>query len=438
MRSSEGGDLVVSSELSADSLAAREEARERVRAGLARANPRDFVLVEKKLLAEVSRPAFAEQAFYSLPRKKRDPATGAMVEIAIEGLSIRFAETAGRLMRNLLVHVRIVSETQNERLVEVEVVDLEANFSEIVQGVVAKVEERRGFKNRKTGEFEPPSNAGEVVRQRFNSYGDVLFICRVPEEQMLIRTNSLAARLRRNKILEMVPADIKEACLETARAVKQAAAEKDLREDAVGTRKKMFGAFSKVNVTEPELRTYVTAKWKVPVERLGAAQLNELRSIRTAISEGRVTFAELLAEEVEDNAAVDTRVGAVVSAPDVKPQEAPTAPTPKPEAVEAAKERQPSLYDQVQANAALRAADEAAKLQAAADQPPPKTPPPPPEPGSPPVGTAEFAVWLEEKLKNAPTALALKALSRRIAEAPKEYVKNLTAIYLTHPNRGAK
>jgi len=144
------GEIVVGAELSADSLAAREEARERVRAGLARSFPRDFEVVSKALMAEVTRPAFAETAFYALPRKKKDPATGKMVEIAIEGLSVKFAETAGRLMRNLMVQARIVAETKTERLIEVEVMDLESNFTEIVQGVGSKTEERRGFKNNRT------------------------------------------------------------------------------------------------------------------------------------------------------------------------------------------------------------------------------------------------------------------------------------------------
>ena len=79
-------------------LAAQRQAEIQARYLLAQQNTRDLDVVREKLLKECRRPSFADVARYRKPIRK-----------GVEGLSIRFAEAALRIMKNITINQTVVT-----------------------------------------------------------------------------------------------------------------------------------------------------------------------------------------------------------------------------------------------------------------------------------------------------------------------------------------
>lgn len=303
-----GVELEVRAEINAAAMGAREEAAVKARVMLARANPRDWDVVRTRVLKDCRRPGFAKTAVYSVPRAGK----------VIQGLSIRFAEDIARTMGNLWVSSMIISETRDQRTVDVFAMDLETNFTESQQAIMSRTVERRANRD-----GTPPVSLDAVLGERRNSYGDKVFICMATDEEMLTKQNALVSRIRRNKILEMVPADILEEAKATALKV---AADEDAK-DPDAAKKAVLDGFASISVSADALKSFISAKYGTTLDMLRPDVLAELRGIFHAVRDNMATW-ESFVSAVAPGQATAPKTGEVVTAPPVAPAAATPAALP--------------------------------------------------------------------------------------------------------------
>ena len=374
-----GGDQIVRAqsqqvETAGMALATRAEAMVKARVALAVSRPRDWMQVRERMLKDCERPGFAEKAMYRLKRG----------DSVINGISIRGAEALARHSGNLVVESPIIAEDATKRLIEVTVTDLETNFTETQQVVVTRTVERKAYK----GEIPKGLHPSQILGERLNSYGDRIFIVEATDDEFNIKTNAAVSKVRRNKILEMIPADIRADIEEAAQRVYTKAMAGEYK-DPNAWQKKLFDAFATLKVDAAQLRAYVMAAHNVKVEQLTEKQLQEVRDVFNAINQGETTFAreyELVSESIVDTGeTVDKKTGEVVKAPDVKPAPKPT-PAPA-QTVEAPKAAPTSTEPVPREPTDDELAAERAKRSAVA---------------VPEKGTPNFTAWLEARIDEIP------------------------------------
>jgi hypothetical protein len=257
---------VAVAETASVATAAREKASIEARALMAMHRPRNFDAARLRLLAACKRPRFAETARYT------KPVSG---EKAADGLSIRFAEEARVLWGNVDVSSFLVFDDDERRVYRVVGTDLETNASDGVDVMIEKTVERRS-----------PREGDDVIRSRTNSKGSKVYLIRANEDALLVKVNREIAKARRNVILTLLPADIKEECeaqcIETVR-------DRDAK-DPDGARKALLGAFFEIGVTPEQLVEYLGH----PIEQLNPAELHVLRKVYTGIKDGEATWTDIM------------------------------------------------------------------------------------------------------------------------------------------------
>lgn len=374
-----GGDQIVRTqaqqvETAGMALATRAEAMVKARVALAVSNPRDWMTVRERMLKDCERPLFAEKAMYRLKRG----------DTFINGISIRGAEALARHMGNLVVESPIIAEDATKRLIEVTVTDLETNFTETQQVVVTRTVERKSYQ----GQVPKGLHPSQILGERLNSYGDRIFIVEATDDEFNIKTNAAVSKVRRNKILEMIPADIRADVEEAAQRVYAKTVAGEYKDPSAWT-KKLFDAFATLKVTAAQLRAYVQAAHGVTVEQMTEKQLQEVRDVYGAINQGETTFQReyelVAADAAEEGETVDRKTGEVVKAPDVKPAAKPT-PATAPAAqqtVEAPKAAEPAPREPTDEELA---AERAKRTTSAV----------------PEKGTSDFTAWLEVRINEIP------------------------------------
>lgn len=251
-------------ETNASAVAAREKAAVEARYVIAMHRPRSFDTARVKLLTACERPGFAEAARYAKPIGGKDKATG---------LSIRFAEEARVLWGNMDVAAYVTFEDDTLRVYQITATDLESNSSDSVPVVVEKYVERRQLRD-----------GMEVLSQRTNTAGQVVYRIRATEDDLLNKVNQLVAKARRNVILALIPADLKDECEDRIIATLK---HRDAK-DPEGARKAIMESFWKLGVTPAQIGELLGK----PVEQINPAELELLRSLYTAIKDGETTWGE--------------------------------------------------------------------------------------------------------------------------------------------------
>lgn len=250
-------------ETASATLAARERASVEARYLVAMQRPRDFDTARLRILKACRRPRFAEAARYAKPIGREK----------VHGLSIRFAEEIRVLWGNLDVTAYLVFDDEKRRIYRVIGTDLETNAADSVDVMVEKHVERRFAKQ-----------GQEVIAQRLNSNGQVVYIIAATEDEVHVKANNMVAKARRNVILTLIPADIKEEaedeCIKTV-------ATRDAK-DPEAARKAILDSFFQLGVM-PQQVSELLAK---PLEQINPAELTLLRTIYTAMKEGETTWAE--------------------------------------------------------------------------------------------------------------------------------------------------
>lgn len=235
---------------------------------VARANPRSWDNIRVKLLAECKRPAFAKAAWF------RKPQGG----VFVEGLSVRFAETALRLAGNLRRGTRTTYEDDTKRQQNVFVVDCETNAETSRDITLAKTVERK-------------NPAGRLVlQQRTNSAGDAVYIVSATDDEMMMKEGAIVSKVARVLILQMIPGDILDDC---RAQILRTRADEDAK-DPGAARKDLMDAFAAMSVLPEHLTQYLGHE----IAQCAPAEVEDLRGVYAALRDGEATWAEVLAEKL--------------------------------------------------------------------------------------------------------------------------------------------
>ncbi len=260
----EGRTLSRSGETAAAALAAHAHATMQARIFLARTNPRDWDRFRVLLLKECRRKGFATIARYAKPVGGKK----------IEGWSVRFAETAYRLLGNVALQTTITFDSETKRGLVVGLLDLEANASIESPVLVDKTVERSDPKG------QVPLNV------RINSEGREVFLVAATEDDLANKVNSAIAKARRNNILQFIPGDVLEECL---LAVKDTLT-RGAAEDPDGFKKQIVDGFASLRVLPDALRSYLGHG----VDECSPGELADLRTVYAAIRDNEATWQDFV------------------------------------------------------------------------------------------------------------------------------------------------
>jgi hypothetical protein len=248
----------------AEALKAQAIARVQARVMQALARPRDTEAFRVKMLSECKRPGFAEAAKYSKP----------MGGEKVEGPTIRFAEAALRLYGNLDCELVVVSSDDKGATIRCTVTDLETNSTDSQDAFVGKTVERR----------DPGGRTPLNVRR--NSNGKATYTVEATDDEFRPKFNSEASKVRRGRILAMLPADIVDECLE---ACDQTCANENAKDPQAAIRK-MVDAFNAIGVSPTELKEYVGKD----LERVTPKEFENLRATFNGLKAGETTWAAVM------------------------------------------------------------------------------------------------------------------------------------------------
>jgi hypothetical protein len=256
---------IAAGETSSSAIAAREKASVEARFIMAMNRPRDFETSRRRLMDACRRPGFAEVARYSKPVGRE----------RITGLSIRFAEEARVLWGNMDVTVLLVFDDDMRRIYRVQGIDLETNATEAVDVMVEKFVERRQTRD-----------GMEIIGSRTNTSGQTVYKIRATEDDLAVKAGAQISKQRRNCILALLPADVKEECENQCIAT---LAKADA-EDPGAARKKLLDAFWNFGVTPAQIVELLGH----PVEQMNPSELTLFRSYYTALKDGEATWAAIV------------------------------------------------------------------------------------------------------------------------------------------------
>lgn len=249
-------------------VAAAEAAKARIQSAYQMAiyRPRNSDDSRDRILHACKRPMFAEKVEFSKPVGGKQ----------IKGPSIRFAELALREWGNILSDVQILYEDDFVRRSRVMVVDLETNASFSKEIQINKTVERKNKADR------------EVLGERTNTQGQVVFIVKATEDELQNKENAAISKAVRNEGLRVIPTDIVDEALATAKAT---LADRD-KADPDQAKKKILDSFSEIGVKPKDLQKYLGH----PTDALSPKELTDLRGIYRAIKDGEASWSDYTSE----------------------------------------------------------------------------------------------------------------------------------------------
>lgn len=234
-------------------------------------HPRSFAEARVRILADCKRPAFAKAAIF------RKPVGGG----AVEGLSIRFAESALRHWGNVASQAVVLYDGADKRVVRIGLTDLESNTTHSRDIVLIKTVERSVVK---------PGQ--EVLRQRLNSKGNPVFEVLATEDELATKEAAARSKVMRNEGLRLIPADILDEAMAECRKTRAS----DDAADPAAAQKAVADAFATLNIMPTDIAEYLGCE----IGQASPAQVNELREWYVAVREGDATWREILAARVGD------------------------------------------------------------------------------------------------------------------------------------------
>lgn len=279
-----GNEIARTAELATSSDSAGAVALVQARFMVAISRPRNWDQVEQRLARRCRSPRFADSAWYKVPNRG-------------EGLSIRFAEEALREAGNISVEIATTYEDQLKRCIRVTAADLETNYSVSAEVAIDKTVERR-----------KPRDGDEVLGQRTNSTGEVVYLIRASDADVLAKANAAASKAIRTQGLRLIRSEILDGCREAVAATRAATT----RADPEAARKSVLAAFLEVGVGAADLARYLGHD----TQALQPAEVDDLRGIYSAIKSGEARWADIVgaAAETPDASAGAEKVKAALAA----------------------------------------------------------------------------------------------------------------------------
>ena len=252
-------------------IAAAEIAKARIQAAyiMALQKPRNEDEARDRILHACRRPTFAERVEFSKPVSGRQ----------IKGPSIRFAELALREWQNILTETQVIYEDDFIRRIKVFVTDLETNRIASKEIQINKTVERKKTEGR------------EVLGKRINSYGEMIYIVKATEDELNNKEAAFISKAVRNEGLRLIPSDVTDEAIKTARHTLQ---NRDAK-DPDTAKKKLLDAFSSIGVRPKDLEQYLGHK----TDTLTPSELQDLRGIYRAIKDGESTWMDYISENIK-------------------------------------------------------------------------------------------------------------------------------------------
>lgn len=258
-----------SSETYSSIMAAQVETNVKARYAMAIAHPRDLDLVRQRMLKDARRPSFASVAIYHKP-----------VGNGVEGPSIRFVEAALRNFGNAYVETVVTFDNPEKRIVRVSVTDLETNTYYNQDVTIQKTVEKKSVKPGDT-----------VLSQRVNSQGKITFTVPATDDDILNKTNALISKAVRTLGLRIIPGDITDEAIATARMTMRT----QNAQDPDAAKRNIIDSFASLGITVDALKEYVGHT----LDSITPAELAELRPVFTALRDGDTTWKELMDDRRE-------------------------------------------------------------------------------------------------------------------------------------------
>lgn len=230
--------------------------------------PRDMDAVRARILKECQRPSFAAVARYVKPigpDKKKWPS----------GPSVRFAEAAIRAMGNITIDATTTHDDAERRIVHVEIVDLESNVPYGTDVPIIKTIERKH-----------PKDGDQILGQRTNSYGEIVFTLAATDDDILNKQAALVSKAIRTLALRLVPGDLIDEAMDAIMVTQRTedAADPDL------ARRKLFDAFGSLGVTIEQLKLYLGSD----AATLTPKELTDLRALYAGLRDGESSWREVM------------------------------------------------------------------------------------------------------------------------------------------------
>lgn len=260
-------------ELAAVAVAAAARAEVESAYVLAIKNPRKEDESRRRILDSCLNLKFAESAIYNKPVGKKQVG-GQWVENLIEGLSIRFAEEAIRLWRNIKTLQTTIYDDPLKRIVKITVIDLESNVSYSKEYVIEKTVERKNAVGR------------DVVYERTNTKGEKISVVVATEDEVANKESSIGSKTIRNNGLRLIPDYILTEALDTIKKT----VKEGINKDPAGARRAVVDNFAKLNITVKQLEDYI----KKPIDQITGDEIASLKGIFNSLHEGATTWAEVL------------------------------------------------------------------------------------------------------------------------------------------------
>lgn len=196
---------------SAAMVAAAESAKAQIQCAymMALQCPRSYFAAEQAVVKACENPLFAEKVEYKLPRSGT----------TISGPTIRLAELIRREWRNIFTTERVMHDDERQMIVQVTAMDLETNSIETAEVVIPKTVERRYVKD-----------GQEIISERENSLGKKVYTVRATDSEVDMMRKAMISKALRNAIFRLVPAELVQIAIATARQTIQTADAKDPKE----------------------------------------------------------------------------------------------------------------------------------------------------------------------------------------------------------------
>ena len=196
---------------SAAMVAAAESAKAQIQCAymMALQCPRSYFAAEQAVVKACENPLFAEKVEYKLPRGGT----------TISGPTIRLAELIRREWRNIFTTERVMHDDERQMIVQVTAMDLETNSIETAEVVIPKTVERRYVKD-----------GQEIISERENSLGKKVYTVRATDSDVDMMRKAMISKALRNAIFRLVPAELVQIAIATARQTIQTADAKDPKE----------------------------------------------------------------------------------------------------------------------------------------------------------------------------------------------------------------
>lgn len=251
-------------------IAAAETAKALVQARyiVALQRPRDVDDFRIRILKHCKRDRFASAAEYAKPVGGKK----------MKGASIRFVEAALQEFRNVQVSATPFYDDAEKRIVHVSVTDLESNSTHELDVIAEKYVERRSVKQ-----------GDEVIGERRNSYGEIVYRVRATEDDFANKMNSAISKTIRNLGLRVLPSDIVAECMDACLATREAADKKD--PDAA--KRAIADAFATIGVTPTAIKDYLGHD----IGSASPGEIDDLRSVFVAIRDSEATWATVMSDK---------------------------------------------------------------------------------------------------------------------------------------------